>query len=89
MTAWHTLGGACGHNKRYGLSLFPHHRKLCTEGLLSRHATADVIIMCTLLVYIFLPIPNYYSAGASDSSDTSDDSEEVGPLKKLLRSPIK
>ena len=34
----HSLGGACGHIKAHGLSLFPHQRKLCTEGLLGRHA---------------------------------------------------
>ena len=30
----HSLGGARGHIKAHGLSLFPHQRKLCTEGLL-------------------------------------------------------
>ena len=39
------------------------------------------------IIGVYPSIPNYYSAGACDSSDTSD--EEVGPLKKLLRSPIK
>jgi hypothetical protein len=38
MTVGHSLGGACGLNKAYGLSLFPHQRELHTEGLLSRHA---------------------------------------------------
>ena len=38
MTDWDTLGGACGHNKAYGLSLFPYQRKLCIEDLLGRHA---------------------------------------------------
>jgi hypothetical protein len=31
-------GGACGHNKAYGLPLFPHQKELRTEGLLGRHA---------------------------------------------------
>ena len=34
MTDRHTLGGACGHNKAYGLSLFPHQREICPEVLL-------------------------------------------------------
>ena len=34
----HSLGGACGHSKTYELSLFPLQRKLCSEGLLGRHA---------------------------------------------------
>ena len=33
----HSLGGACGHSKAQELFLFPHQRKLCTEGLLGRH----------------------------------------------------
>ena len=34
------LGGARGHSKTYmyELSLFSHQRKLCSEGLLGRHA---------------------------------------------------
>ena len=38
MTGGHSLGGASDHNKAHGLSLFPHQRKLCIEGLLGRHA---------------------------------------------------
>ena len=45
--AYYSLGGACGHIKAHGLSLFPHQRKLCTEGLLGRHALGR-ILMCTL-----------------------------------------
>ena len=32
------MGGACDHNKAHGLSLFPHQSKICTKGLLGRHA---------------------------------------------------
>ena len=38
MTRGHSLGGACGHIKAHRLSLLPHQRKLCAEGLLGRHA---------------------------------------------------
>ena len=38
MTGGHGLGGAHGHIKAHGFSLFPHQRKPCTEGLLGRHA---------------------------------------------------
>ena len=40
MTGEHSLGtgGACGHIKVHRLSLFPHQREFCTEGLLGRHA---------------------------------------------------
>ena len=34
------MGGASGHIKAHGLSLFPHQRKFRTEGLLGRHAFA-------------------------------------------------
>ena len=34
----HSLSGACGHSKTYEISLFPHQRKLSSEGLLGRHA---------------------------------------------------
>jgi hypothetical protein len=37
-TVGHSLGGACGHIKAFGLSLFPHQRKFCIDGLLGRHA---------------------------------------------------
>ena len=32
------LGGATGHIKAITLFPFPHQRKVCTEGLLGRHA---------------------------------------------------
>ena len=34
----YSLGGARGHIKAHGLSLFPHQREFCNEGLLDRHA---------------------------------------------------
>ena len=53
VTDWHALGGVCGHNNAYGLSLFPHQRKLCTEGLLGRHALVGMLGR-TLLMYLEL-----------------------------------
>ena len=43
MTDRHTLGGVCGHNKAYGLSLFPHQREICPEVLLGRHALGMLV----------------------------------------------
>ena len=43
MTDWHTLGGACGYNKAYGLSLFPHQREFCPEVLLGQHASGMLV----------------------------------------------
>ena len=37
-TVGHALGGGCGHIKVFGISLFAHQRKFCTEGLLGRYA---------------------------------------------------
>ena len=33
MTGEHSLGGTSDHNKAQELSLFPHQKRLCTEGL--------------------------------------------------------
>ena len=32
------MGVACGHIKAFGLFLFPHQTKICSEGLQGRHA---------------------------------------------------
>ena len=59
-TVGHTLGGGCGHIKAFGISLFTHQRKFCTEGLLGRHAlcmlgrTLAVIILYLYLQWNFL-----------------------------------
>ena len=59
-TVGHTLGGGCGHIKAFGISLFTHQRKFCTEGLLGRHAlrmlgrTLAMIILCLYLQQNFL-----------------------------------
>ena len=38
MSAVYGWGMACGHIKDLGLLPFPHQRKICTQGLLGRHA---------------------------------------------------
>ena len=54
MTGGQNLGGATGHIKAIILLPFPHQRKVCTEGLLGRHAlrmlgrTLDTVL-CILL----------------------------------------
>ena len=50
MTGGHSLGGACDHNKAHGLSLFPHQREFCTEGLLGRYALG--MLGRTLLLHL-------------------------------------
>ena len=37
------VGGACSHNKVFGLSLFPHQREFCTERLVCTQHYSDYI----------------------------------------------
>ena len=43
------MGGARAHIKAQGLSLVPHQRKLCTEGLLGQHALG--MLGRTMIIY--------------------------------------
>ena len=50
MRGGHDLGGACSHIKALGFSPFPHQKKVCTEGLLGRHALS--MLGRTLVLYL-------------------------------------
>ena len=55
----HSLGGAHGHIKAHGLSLFPHQRKLCTEFLVGltclRYARENTVVTIVQPLLYFRP----------------------------------
>ena len=60
LTGGHCLGWACSHVKAFGSSPFLYQRKICTEGLLGRHALCTCMLGRTLKCFdvnMFLHVP--------------------------------